>query len=53
MTEEEAVFSLGKRFRMLRNRGEDLPTEKVRVGGAMVLPEELADVNSIIPALTK
>jgi hypothetical protein len=43
MTEEEAVFSLGKRFSMLRNRGEDLPTEKVQVGEAMVLPEELAD----------
>lgn len=50
MTEEEAVFFLGNRFSMLWNRGEDLPPEKVQVGGAMVLPEELADVNPITPA---
>lgn len=43
MTEEEAVFNLGKRFSMLRNRGENLPIEKIRVGHSLVSPEELAD----------
>lgn len=43
MTEEEAVLRLGKRFSMLRNQGDELPTEKVLVGHSMVLPEELAD----------
>ena len=43
MTEEEAVFTLGKRFSELRNQGYDLSSERVSVGTSMVLPEELAD----------
>jgi hypothetical protein len=43
MTEEEAIFTLGKRFSMLRNRGEDMPLDRIEVGNSMVRPEELAD----------
>lgn len=43
MTEEEAVFTMGKRFSELRNRGEDLPTERLLVGSSMVVPQDLAD----------
>jgi hypothetical protein len=43
MNEEQAVFDLGKRFSMLRNCGEDLPSELVRVGRSLIRPEELAD----------
>ena len=43
MTEEEAVFNLGKRFSMLRNRWEDLPIENIRVGRSLVSSEELAN----------
>ncbi|MEP4079027.1 hypothetical protein [Haloferula sp.] len=43
MTEEEAVFTLGKRFSFLRNHGEELPVEKVKVGRSLVPPSDLAD----------
>lgn len=43
MTEEEAVFTLGKRFSELRTQGYDLSSDGVRVGASVVLPEELAD----------
>ena len=43
MKEEEAIFTLGKRFSMLRNRGDDLPLDSIQVGNSMVRPEELAD----------
>lgn len=43
MQEKDAVFVIGKRFSVLRNSGEDLPVEHVRVGNSMVLIEELAD----------
>lgn len=43
MSEEEAIFRLGKQFSELRNYGDELPSERVQVGGSMVLPEELAD----------
>lgn len=43
MTEEQAVFDLGKRLSALRNGGDDLSTEPVLVGKSMGLPDELAD----------
>jgi hypothetical protein len=43
MDEEEAVFVVGKALSELRNSGEDLSTERIRVGSSWVLPEELAD----------
>jgi hypothetical protein len=43
MTEEEAVFVMGKALSELRNSGEDLSTKRVRVGKSWVLPDELAD----------
>lgn len=43
MKEVLAVFTHGKRFSMMRNRGEELPVERMQVGNSMVLPEELAD----------
>ena len=43
MTEEEAVFTMGKHFSQLRNRGEELPAEPLLVGSSMVSPNDLAD----------
>lgn len=43
MTEEEAIFVMGKALSELRNSGEDLSTEKVLVGESWVFPDELAD----------
>ena len=43
MKEVLAVFTHGKRFSMMRNRGEELPVERIQVGNSMVLPVELAD----------
>lgn len=43
MTEEEAIFVMGKALSELRNSGEDLSTEKVLVGKSWVFPDELAD----------
>lgn len=43
MTEEEAVFVLGKELSGLRQAGKPMRTAKVRVGSSFVSPAELAD----------
>jgi len=43
MNEEEAIFVTGKRLSELRNSGEDLPLDPIRVGNSLVLSDELAD----------
>lgn len=43
MTEEEAVFVLGKQLSELRQSGKPMPPAKVRVGYSLVSPAELAD----------
>jgi hypothetical protein len=43
MTEEEAIFTLGKRLSNLYHEGEDLPNEKFRVGNSWVEPRELME----------
>ena len=43
MDEEHAIFVIGKRLSGIHNSGEDLSTERIRVGDSYVLPSELAD----------
>lgn len=43
MDEEHAIFVIGKQFSALRNSGEDLSDELVKVGNSWVSPTELAD----------
>ena len=43
MKEVLAVFTHGKRFSLMRSRGEELPVERIQVGDSMMLPEKLAD----------
>ena len=43
MDEEHAIFVVGKHLSSLRNSGEDLSSDPIRVGNSDVLPDELAD----------
>lgn len=43
MDEEHAIFVIGKQLSALRNSGEDLSEELIKVGNSWVSPTELAD----------
>lgn len=43
MDEEPAMFVIGKQLSKLRNSGEDLAEELIKVGNSWVSPTELAD----------
>ncbi len=43
MDEEQAIFIIGKQLSALRNSGEDLSEELIKVGNSWISPNELAD----------